>query len=119
MISQYDVSRLLRKEIPSFANNFYPATASTGVYAIMNYFSDYTRQMVKANEMSIARKCFQLADKLFRQGDRIVRALTENVFVYSFSSMLCEDDEKRKSIRELIPASLYSVYINQVTKSGA
>lgn len=119
MITQYEVSGLLCREIPSLANRYCPNRASLEVYAFMNYFSDYTKEAVTHHELSTARKCFLLADKLLRNGDRLVRSLIENVFVYSFSSMLNCEEKERAFIKALIPVSLYSVYIKQVTKAGA
>ncbi|PZR22389.1 MAG: hypothetical protein DI535_26255 [Citrobacter freundii] len=119
MISQFEVSGLLRREIPSLASHYCPSKPSMEVYAFMNYFSDYTKEAVEHHEMGMARKCFLLADKLFRNGDRMVRTLIENVFVYSFSSMLNCEQEERASIRTLIPVGLYAVYMKQVNKVSA
>lgn len=119
MISQFEVSGLLRREIPSLANHYCPSKPSLEVYAFMNYFSDYTREAVEHHEMGTARKCFLLADRLFRNGDRMVRTLIENVFVYSFSSMFECEKEERANIRTLIPVGLYAVYIKQVNRTGA
>lgn len=118
MITQYEVGSLLRREIPQLTGKVCPSKLSLEVYAFMNYFSDYTRQVVEENNFSMARKCFALAERLFRHGDRMVRMLVENIFVFSFSSFLPGNNAERKVIMSMIPADLYSLYIKQVMQSG-
>lgn len=75
MITQYEVSHLLKDEIPQLEEKTYPAKLSLEIYAAMNYFTDYTRHAVKEHDLICARKCFALAEKLYRQGDKLVRLL--------------------------------------------
>jgi hypothetical protein len=118
MISQFEVGGLLRREIPSLASHYCPSKPSLEVYAFMNYFSDYTKAAIEQQELGTARRCFALADRLFRNGDRMVRSLIENVFVFSFSSMLNCEQEERTHIRTLIPVTLYALYMKQVNRAG-
>jgi hypothetical protein len=58
------------------------------------------------------------ADKLYRNGDNIVRMLIENSFIYSIISVMSLDPAERHWVKSIIPASLYSIYLKQVTASG-
>jgi len=118
MISQYEVGGILRAELPQLATKACPARMSLEVYAFINYFTDYTREVVERHDFSAATKCFQVAENLFRQGDRMVRMLVENVFVYGFSALLPKDHKERSRVRSLIPDILYDVYIKQVMQPG-
>jgi len=118
MITQYEVSSMLREEIPQLAGKVYPSNISLEVYASMNYFSDFTKHAVQKHDFNLAKKCFALAERLYRQGDRIVRSLIENIFVYGFSDFFPDDKTERLVIRSIIPPKLYSLYINQVMQSG-
>lgn len=118
MITQYDVARLLKEEIPQPGGIALPSKVSLQVYAAMNQLCDQTRKAVEEHNSAVARKCFKLAEKLYQQGDNVVRLLIENCFVYSLSSFMPEDNFEKIAVRSFIPDSLYSLYIKQVTKSG-
>ncbi|MET0463475.1 MAG: hypothetical protein ABW007_09980 [Chitinophagaceae bacterium] len=118
MITQYEVSSLLKSTIPPLSAKTYPSKISLEVYACMNYFSDYTKQAVEEHNFNLAKKCFNLAEALFRDGDKVVKMLIENVFVYGFSSMLPDTKEERAFIRSMIPGRLYALYTKQVSQPG-
>jgi len=119
MITQYEVSSLLREQIPQFTSRVSPSGISLEVYGSMNYFSDYTKHAVEEHDFRLAKKCFVLAEKLYREGDRIVRLLVENIFVYGFSSFLFNNKIESKVVKAMIPPALYFLYIRQVLKSGS
>jgi hypothetical protein len=114
MITQYEVTPLLKREIPQLTMKTYPSGTSLEVYVSMNYFSDYTRHAIEQHDFSGVKKCFSLAERLYYQGDRKVRMLIENIFVYAFSSFLSEDKPERKIIKSLVPFNLYSIYCRQL-----
>lgn len=117
MITQFQVGGLLRQELPQFNLPQTITKPSLEIYAAMSAFCDYTRHAVQ-NDTGLARKCFSLAETFYRNGDSLVRLAVSNIFVYSFSTLLPQDSERRKAVRTLIPASLYSIYLNQVMQPG-
>lgn len=117
MITQYQVAALLNEEVPEPAVSL-PTKASLHVYTAINALCNHTRKAMEDHNATMARKCFKLAEKLYRQGDNVVRMLIENCFVYSFSSFIPKDNFEKLAVRSFIPECLYSVYIKQVTRSG-
>lgn len=118
MITQYEVPGLLRTEIPAINAQPFPGRASLEIYASINSLTDYTKHAVQEHDLTLAGKCFALAEKLYRNGDALVRLLIENSFLYSITSyMPCDVTEKNK-VKAVIPAKLYDVYIKQVTHNG-
>lgn len=114
MISQYEVSSLLRKEIPQLAGNVYPSKVSLEVYASMNYFSDFTRGVIEIHDYNLAEKCFNLADKLYREGDSIVRLLIKKIFVHEFATPLQNDNTESLALESIMPPALYSLYLREM-----
>jgi len=114
MISQYEVSSMIREEIPKFALKAYPSVISLEVYVSINYFSDYTKNALEEHNFSLAKRCFALAEKLYLEGDRVVRLLVENIFVYGFSGLLFNNKVERAIVKSIIPPVLYSIYIRQM-----
>ena len=118
MITRYEVPSFLEREIPQMAGKIYHSKAFLDIFTAINFFSNYTKHAVKEHNFSMAKKCFSLAEKLYRHGDKLVRLLIENIFVYGFSSFMSEDRTEKMIIKSIIPASLYSIYMKQVMTSG-
>ena len=118
MITQYEVSSILRQEIPQLARREYTQQIDLNVYVFMNYFLTYTKQTVTEHKYFAAKKCFVLADRLFKHGDGVVKNLVENVFVFGFTSLLSTPGLEKAMVRSLIPANLYGLYLKQIYQSG-
>jgi len=118
MISQYELPSLLRKEIPALALKNYPRKISMEIYASIHYFIEYTGNAVQENNIMLAKKCFCLAEKLYRDGDRMVKLLIENSYINAMDTYLPTDALERHALRAIIPDKLYALYIHQVMSSG-
>jgi hypothetical protein len=121
MITQYEFPLLLKEAIPQMpvpvkiqASRF----ITTDIYCSMNSFSVFTKHAVDKHNFGLAKKCFAFAERLYRQGDSMVRLLIENIFVYSFSSFVTGNGIEKIMLKKMIPAALYAVYIKQVTSGG-
>ncbi|QEC44779.1 DUF7674 family protein [Pseudobacter ginsenosidimutans] len=118
MITRYEVPVLLKATIPDLQQTCMPAKASLEIYVAMNSFTDLTRHAVEDHNMNLAKRCFTLAEKLYREGDSLVKLLIENCFVYSFSLFMPKDRHEMLIVESMIPASLYNLYVKQVSASG-
>lgn len=87
MITQYEVLSLLNEELPSLENSICPVHLSVSVYKTIHDFTEYTKKAVQKHHLPMAKKCFRLAAKLYREGDKIVRLCIENIFIYSFMKL--------------------------------
>lgn len=118
MITQYEVPSLLKEEMPAISGDSYPARFNMDIYKSVQYFSDYTRKAVLDHNHQLAKKCFTLAGRLYRNGDKIVKNVMENTFVFSFTSFMPNDKIEKLILLSIIPSSLYAAYLRQVMGSG-
>lgn len=118
MITRYEVPVLLKETIPGLSKNCTATKASLEIYVTMNSFTDYTRAAVEERNINLARRCFSMAEKLYKEGDGLVRMLIENCFVYSFSLFMPRDRNELVIVESMIPASLYNLYVKQVSTGG-
>jgi len=118
-MNQYEVPACIEDELPEIGNELKTVAPSGNVFKILQCLAGYTRRMISMHNYGAVRRCFALAEKIYNHGNTIVRNAVENVFVYSFSSMLnrCEENEI-PVVHAMMPVSLYSVYVRQVLKSG-
>lgn len=118
MITQYEIPSLLKEELPKITGDSYPARFTMDIYKAIQCFSDYTKNAVLDHNLQLAKKCFTLAGKLYRNGDNMVKNVIENTFVFSFTSFMPKDKIEKLVLQSIIPASLYAVYVKQVMGSG-
>ena len=118
MITQYEVPSYLTQELPAF--NFRPQLLplSMNIYKELQHFTEYTRQAIEGHNYGLVKRCFQLANKLYEQGDTHVRSSIENIYIFSFSSIFPRDKVQKAILRSLIPDRLHALYINQIYQRG-
>jgi hypothetical protein len=118
MITQYEVPGYLTQQLPAFTFQPRLGHLDLNIYKELQHFTDYTRQAIDRHNYLLARKCFRLDDKLYGQGDITVKNAMENIFVYSFSSLIPEGKVEKGIQKSLIPATLYSLYLKQIYQTG-
>lgn len=118
MITRYEVPVILKETIPGLSNNCLSTKASLEIYVSMNSFTDYTRAAVVERNMQLAKRCFAIAEKLYKEGDSLVRLLIENCFVHSFSLFMPREKNELVLVESMIPASLFNLYVKQVNAAG-
>ena len=109
---------LLNNEIPGLATKEYPVRLSLRTFASIHHFSAYTRHAVEEHDFPAAKKCFGLAEELYQHGDRVVRMLIENVFIFSLSSITPQGPSQKTLLKSIIPSALYRLYLKQVMSCG-
>lgn len=118
MITQYEVPDYLKAAMPQLAAQWQPARSGMAIYPCLQVFTDFTKKAIRRHNLDLVKKCCEFADRLYTNGDKVVRNAVENVFVYSFSAFLAGSRTEKLVIKSLIPASLYNVYLRQLMQSG-
>jgi hypothetical protein len=118
MITQYEVPGYLTKLLPAFTLRPQPGHVSLNIYRELQYFTDYTRKAIDRHNYELAKKCFHLAGILYAQGDAIVKNAIENIFVFSFSSIIPQNNVEKVVLKSFIPVSLYALYLKQISHGG-
>lgn len=118
MITQYEVPILLDDELPSLNIRTYTTHLMVNVYRCIHDFAEYTRREIQEHHFVTVRKCFNLAEKLYCEGDKIVKMCIENIFVYFFTTFIPNDKVERLILQSYIPESLNTVYLKQVSASS-
>jgi hypothetical protein len=108
MINQYEVAACLQDELPEVS------VAGLDIVANINSLTEYVRRKASLVDLGEVRKCMLFAERLYSKGNRYVRDVIENVFVYSFSTLLMGERRRKMQLQALIPLSLYSIYIRQI-----
>ena len=81
MITQYEVPGYLEQQLPAFASQPRLVAVDMNIYMEVQHLADYTRQAIEQHNYPLVKRCFRLADNLYRLGDNIVRNAVENIFI--------------------------------------
>lgn len=118
MISQYEVPGLIQDEFPQLTSQLHTSKTALDVYKSVQCFAGFTKEAVKEHNFSLSKKCFKLAEKLYNNGDLILKSVIENNFIYTFSSYMSGSKSDITLIKSIIPAAFYAIYLKQVMQSG-
>ena len=117
MINQFEVSMYLQEALPELKNELI-LTPNDNAYTAMHSLLDVTCRKVKESNYKTAKKCLKIASKLYDRGNQTVKNAVENVYVYSLSNILYARSVDKAKILAIIPMTLYTLYIKQVSQSG-
>jgi hypothetical protein len=87
--------------------------------ALVQSLTDYTKRMALEHDFKMVGKCMDLMAMLYEKGNTLTRNAVENIFIYSFSTMMCSCNiVEWKVIRASMPDPLYALYIRQLENSN-
>lgn len=119
-MNQYEVPAVMADELPEIKTELRHLSVLGNVNTAMQILADFTTNMIQQHNYNTVQKCMHVADRIYRRGNNLIRNAVENVFVYSFSTLrtVCNKAEW-KLLQARMPVTLYSLYVNQVLKTGA
>lgn len=94
-------------------------TTMATIYQSIQELADHTKKMALEHNYKMVEKNMSKAHQLYKEGNALVRGAIENVFVYSFSTLMtrCNAVEWRM-VQSYMPSDLYQIYIRQVLRSN-
>ncbi len=117
MINDNELPQIVEQEIPELSGKIFDNENCSIVHSTVNALRDHAHGKMEEENFGAVKQCMAVAEKLYKKGNPAVKNAIENIYVYSFSSMLFHDIEKRKMLLSLIPLSLYTIYIHQMLHS--
>jgi len=117
MLSQYQVPAFIAAKLPQVKNDLSSASPMT-IYQSVQVLTDYTKRMAIEHDFKMVEKCMSLVAALYLKGNSLVKNAVENVFIFSFSSIMsrCNIVEWR-IVQSYMPSDLYALYVQQVLRS--
>ena len=85
------------------------------IYKQAERFAEITKTAIITGNISRAKKCLALAERLFITGSIETKNVITNVYIFSVSSFL---ELRHCNISNLFPKSLKAEYIKQINASG-
>lgn len=116
-MTQYEIPGFIAGKLPEIKKDLQGCRAGN-VYQSIQVLTDYTKRMAIEHNFKKVEKCMALVERIYEKGNLLVKNAVENVFVFSFSSImaLCNIIEWR-IVQSYMPARLYTLYMQQVLRS--
>lgn len=114
-----EIANEIATEIPEIKTEISRAMNLKNPFTLIRIITRHTRKMVEQHNDLRTEKCLKLLDRMYTNGDIMIKRAIENVFIFSLDSIVssCTSIE-RNHVFNKIPVSLYTVYNKQVYKSG-
>ncbi|MBS1661703.1 MAG: hypothetical protein JST68_11720 [Bacteroidetes bacterium] len=114
MLTAYEIPGFIAFRLPEVRLEL----SQSNAYQAIQVLTDYTKRMALEHDYKMVQKCMSLVNKLYEKGNALVRNAVENVFIFSFSSLMthCNAVEWRM-VQTYMPSDLYTIYVRQVLKS--
>lgn len=87
----------------------------TTIYKQADRFAEITKKAIITGNISRAKKCLALAERLFATGSNETKSAISNVYFFSVFSFM---ELRHCSISNLFPKSLKAEYVKQINTSG-
>lgn len=118
MITENDVTDILDTELPGINKKLERLPASNNIYKAMQCFVDFTKELVTNGNPDGVKSCFNLAERMLKEGNNAVKNAVENVYVFSVSTALFLCTPISKELTAMFNGSLKNEYTRQVVSSG-
>ncbi|WP_336686164.1 DUF7674 family protein [Chryseobacterium bernardetii] len=94
-------------------------TQSPNSYSVIRTFTDRIKNMIRQNDINLLFTCLQKIDKMYLQGDTLLKNAIENTFIYSLDNFtaFCSK-EYRQMIFSHISSDLKNSYSRQIYSHG-
>lgn len=111
MITSKEANGLLLRSIPKI--NAQPGNIQDSMLA----FATYTRQSVQDRDISKIKKCMNVAQELYSNGDAELKTLMESVYIPTLREAVSSRDcAEARLLQIYIPVDLYRQFILQTYK---
>lgn len=117
-MNQYEAADRILLLIPEAAKKLPVPNLSTGAFELIRLFTSCIRRQVLEQDLLALVRSFRLMDRIYDQGDQLLKNAVEQVFVYSLDTVLCCRSCHPESLWSLLPTGLYTAYSNQLCRSG-
>ncbi len=117
MISKYEVGALVNAE---FKEELRPykiclnIDLSLDLYRSINDLTQIAVHASKDHNLPLLNRCFGFVEKLYNQGEHLVKQVIENIFIYTIFDRMPQDKTERLIYQSFIPNTFRTIYLQQV-----
>lgn len=104
---------LIHREFPAID----PGHTIPDIFRFVKRLAEHTSQLARMNNMGEVKHCFNIAEKMLKEGNGVVRIAIQNVYVFSLSVLL-DISPVRAKIKGMMNEGLRREYYRQISASS-
>ncbi|UOQ78558.1 hypothetical protein MUN84_08410 [Hymenobacter sp. 5516J-16] len=108
MISSAETAIVLLENFPELSPALQVPAVRQSMYRQLDCFALFTRSAAEKGRLALLKHCFEVADRLVRQGDAYLTRAMENVYLHCLH--LDGSTYGNQLARQLMPTRLYQLY---------
>jgi hypothetical protein len=116
-MNNYEVAAFIEQRLPEAQIFEKSGRLTFDIYKTVSCLTEFIKKRFLENDIAAVRKSLDIAETIYTTGDTCVKTAIENILVFSFSGIMLTEKWKRKEFKALIPVTLFTSYIHQVTHS--
>jgi hypothetical protein len=115
MISRYEVAQVINNTLKHEIRGLHPHTLcfnldlGLDLYTSMHDLTTLAKNAAVTHDMILLNQCLSVAERLYKNGEHLVKDVVENIFIYELSSNVSKG---------ILPKTFYDVYLKQVMNSN-
>ena len=118
MIKETEILEVLGNDLPEMNPSLEKTEDVNNIYKAMQCFANFTKGLINKGDFKEVKHCFNVAEKLLKNGNSTVKNAIENGYLYSLSSILDYTTPVSLKVKSLLTDSLKKEYNRQVCSSG-
>jgi len=119
MLHEYEIAAFIEGSLPELEKNEKAGKMNNSdAYRAIARLSDLMKKKFKDNDLLSVKNILRVAETIYMKGNAVVRTGIENIFIYSISSIMPIDRNARHQLQAIIPIHIYSIYVQQILRSG-
>jgi hypothetical protein len=113
-----EATKEIAEVIPDIENELRESKVQNSFHAIQT-FTERIKNMIRQNDRNLLFNCLKKVNKIYANGDNVMKNAIENTFIYSLDNftVFCSE-EYRKMIFACISEDLKKIYTRQIYCHG-
>jgi hypothetical protein len=116
-MNNYEAAAFIEQKLPEAQIFERSGRLTFDIYKTISCLTEFIRKKFQENDLTAVKKTLDITETIYAKGDSTVQRAIENIMVFSFSGIMAAEKWKRKEFKALIPMTLFTLYIHQVTYS--
>ena len=117
-IQPIEVPLMMRMAFPEYHAELSGPSKPRDLHQAMNQLQQITCRKLEARKYQEVKKCFHLAERLHKNGNRMVRQAIEYIYVHAIGNCLAFAGHNRALLMSLMPLSLLAMYMRMGMDAG-
>lgn len=119
MLHEFEIAAFIEGSLPELEKStLVEKMNNIEAYRAITALADYMKKKFNDHDLFSVKKILRVAETIYIKGNAVVKTGIENIFIYSLSAIMPVERDARRQFQAMIPVNIYSIYVQQILRSG-